>query len=300
MKGWKRSLISAAGLAALSVGALGSKVVSNSSGSGGAASASASAPAASSVAATTSASAAPSASAASTAAADTGKHITYRVLPTKNTGLQLLQTLFDSKDYPGPQMVAALDKDLVWPNNVVEQFRDCGAVNSMYIPDDHSVNLCYELAGYFYQTLPKLMKGASPTKVTIDAMIFTQLHETGHALIKEMNIGAMGNEETDVDGFATVVLLKGGLGQVAIDGAVAMLSLLGITGTKPDYLNEHPPSQERFAEILCMVYGSDPTGYAKLVADHVVDADRAPKCQAEYENTAKVWQTLLAPHERAK
>jgi hypothetical protein len=252
------------------------------------------------------ASATPSAS--SSASAPMGGTVSFVVKPTQHADLQLLQALFDSKDYPGAAIAKALSGGFVWPNDVTEQVLDCGVLNAFYDPTKHTVNLCYELAGYYYGFFAKAgpffaragLAGKTPTSATVEAMTFTQLHETGHALIKELGIGAMGNEETDVDGFATVTLLKAKLPQVARDGAVAMISLLGITGAKPQYFDEHPPSQERFAEILCIVYGSDPSANADLIANHLVDAARAPKCQAEYTNTLQVWDTLLKPHEKAK
>jgi hypothetical protein len=308
-KGWieminrtKGLLLGAAAIAACTIGCNNSSSGSAGTASSAAASASA-APAAASASVAASASAAPSASAASlapTAPVATG-HLTYKVLPTKIQELQLLQTMMDSKEYPGGALVQGLDQAFAFPNDVTELVRDCGTINAFYEPSTHTVNLCYELIGFFYGVFAKAkIPGQTPTQGAMAATLFTQLHETGHALIKELNIGAMGNEETDVDGFATVFLLKLGANGVARDGAIAMYSMLGLTGPKPDYFNEHPPSQERVAEILCLVYGSDPSANADLIAKHLVEAERAPKCAAEFQNTSKVWKELLDPHLKAK
>jgi hypothetical protein len=255
---------------------------------------------------TTSASSSSSSTTTSSSAGTTAKGggvLSFEVKPTQHSGLDILHSVFVGPDYPGAKLVGLFNDALVFPNNVVERVRDCGTINSFYSPDDHSVNLCYELAGFYYEFFDKnanLRGRQSSTQMMIRTMTFTQLHESGHMLIKELGIGAMGNEETDVDGFATVFLLEAKAPDMAIDGALAMISLLQLSGPKPQYFDEHPPSQERFAEILCLVYGSDPAGQAGLIAAFPPLAARSQKCVGEFNNTVKVWDELLAPHSKKK
>jgi hypothetical protein len=247
-------------------------------------------------AAAASASAAGAGSGAS--AQDRKGHLTFKVQPTKNQSLQLLQTMFDGSSYPGGPLTKALDDKIAWPHDVLIQVRDCGVLNAFYNPQDHTVNLCYELAAYFFQYFSKHPLPEGPTAALIEAMTFTQLHEMGHMTIAELDLGAMGNQETDADGFATTLLLDGdAVGKhMARVGAVTMLALLKASGSKPQYFDEHPFSMERFSEILCLVYGSNPSAGADLIAEKLVLVSRAPKCQEEYTNTEKAWDKLLESH----
>jgi len=245
---------------------------------------------------TASASVAPTAAVSATAP-QAGGHLTWVVQQTKNTNWQRLQTLLDSHAYPGPAITKMFDDQYAWPRNVVIQTRDCGVPNAAYSPSDHTVSLCYDLAFYFWEWFSKHpFQGKSTTQAVIDAMTFVQLHESAHMAIAELQTGSMGNQESDADGFATMLLLNGNawMRQIPRVGATTMLALLNLSGPRPQYFNEHPPSQERFGDILCHVFGSDPAGNADLIAKQLVQVQRAPKCQQEFIDTKSVGDAARA------
>ncbi|MET0284227.1 MAG: DUF4344 domain-containing metallopeptidase, partial [Polyangiales bacterium] len=58
---------------------------------------------------------------------------------------------------------------------------------------------------------------------------------------------------------------------------------------------EHSLNQQRFYQILCLVYGSNPRAYQALVSDGVLPASRAQRCPAEYAQKSAAWEQLLEP-----
>ena len=137
----------------------------------------------------------------------------------------------------------------------------------------------------------------------------TFLHELGHALIAELKLPATGPEEDAADEFSTMMLLAvAGEDAIGHDAALASAqAFLDIwefrkaqNGTTVDALpfwDEHGLDFKRAANIICLMYGSDPVRFAPLAAA----TDMQPKqkdwfCQRDYERKAAVWETLLAPH----
>jgi len=66
----------------------------------------------------------------------------------------------------------------------------------------------------------------------------------------------------------------------------------------PLFLNwgEHSLSEQRFYNILCLVYGSNPEKFNFLVEDGDLPEERAEICPSEYERKVNSWDTLLSPY----
>jgi hypothetical protein len=127
---------------------------------------------------------------------------------------------------------------------------------------------------------------------------FVFLHEVGHALIDQLELPITGREEDAVDQLATVVVTDAeeGAGTIAVSAA----ALFGAFAANresfevADFWDEHSLDEQRFFNLLCWVYGADPSVYGEI-ADYGVGEDRLARCEEEFAQVRNSWETLLAP-----
>jgi hypothetical protein len=224
-----------------------------------------------------------------------GKFI-FKFLPAKNTAFQPYQALFEHGRLPS--LVSVLEIVRL-PRSLPIVTLECGQVNAFYTSEHHAVVLCYELAHDFYT---KFRKGGADDETasnqTLNALTFVLLHEMGHAVVGELELGVTGGEEDAVDDLAALLLVDAKQPGWAVDGAVSM-ALLDAAG-KPPYFDEHSIGEQRFYNITCIVYGSDPESHGALVTGKVLPERRAVRCAKEYAQKNRAWETLLGPHIRRK
>jgi len=67
-------------------------------------------------------------------------------------------------------------------------------------------------------------------------------------------------------------------------------------GDKTPFWDEHAFNGQRFYNVLCMIYGSDPQKYGQFVTSGNLPKDRAQRCFEEYAKIKKGWEKLLQPH----
>lgn len=180
---------------------------------------------------------------------------------------------------------------------------NCASPNAFYMPGKHAVFLCYPMAKAAYENFVAM--GKSPqeaSNLTRDAMTFILLHELGHALIGELNLGVTGKEEDAVDELAALILIQNGKHDMAIAGTYSLVLLNRFQGKghKTPYFDEHSVSEARLYDIFCMILGSDPEKFGpQILREHPELRARAPKCPATYEKIDRAWTAMLAPHVRA-
>ncbi len=185
------------------------------------------------------------------------------------------------------------------PKDIPIVARECGTPNAFYSPQKHAISVCYELADVFYTSfITQQMADKDASKMTLDGLTFTLLHEMGHALIAELDIGVSGGEEDNVDDLAGLILIQNKKPEWAVAGPVALMQLT--KGQKPAYFDEHSISEQRLGNILCMIYGSNPQAHGKILENMPELRPRAPKCPKEYAQRDKFWTQALTPHTRTK
>jgi hypothetical protein len=126
--------------------------------------------------------------------------------------------------------------------------------------------------------------------------LWTLVHEMGHALIAELNVGILGREEDAADCIATIALLHGStdfgipnqLDEIEFIVSTAEAwrvewELERLNATTAAYSDAHSLDIQRFYNILCLLYGSDPDKYGELTIRLGLPYDRALGC-AEYEH----------------
>lgn len=210
-------------------------------------------------------------------------------------------------------LIARLDAALRLPLDITVTFEVCGEVNAYYDPESRRVVLCDELLSGLATTLAA--PGADPRMVAsaaTGATVFFLLHELGHALIHTLDLPAVGREEDAVDQLATVLLVRelgvGGI-ETALDGALGLAELDAAEADvlaaepgeaegspEPVYWDEHSFGEQRFYDIVCLVYGSNPDGHADLVGQDYLPPERADICPDEWDVVSRAWERLLAPY----
>jgi hypothetical protein len=58
----------------------------------------------------------------------------------------------------------------------------------------------------------------------------------------------------------------------------------------------HSFNQQRFYDILCLVYGSNPTNNKGLIGPNILPIERAGGCTQEYSRVNRAWGQLLVPY----
>ena len=56
---------------------------------------------------------------------------------------------------------------------------------------------------------------------------------------------------------------------------------------------EHSLSEQRYYNVICFMYGSDPQGYQELVSEGTLPESRAARCEEEYRTLIRDWERLL-------
>lgn len=64
------------------------------------------------------------------------------------------------------------------------------------------------------------------------------------------------------------------------------------------FWDEHGLSIQRYYNLLCLLYGSDPAAFWPVVAQSGIGVGRARKCEHEFEQKLKSWERLLGPYLR--
>ncbi|SKA12491.1 DUF4344 domain-containing metallopeptidase [Photobacterium toruni] len=159
---------------------------------------------------------------------------------------------------------------------------------------------------YITQLLQHITKtGAYTTQqqryqATTDALLLTLLHEIGHAYILDRAIPILGNNETMVDNFVTVLLLndieRGD--EIAIN-SYQLFSASKLNGTPLSdnhFIQQHSLSQQRYQHILCLVYGSNPTRYQHLFDSYPLAQrqQQQRQCNDIYSTTEQGWLYYLS------
>lgn len=200
-------------------------------------------------------------------------------------------------------LAGGLNEFLVLPVDITVSVQECGDANAYYAPDSHKIVMCYELINSFVKDLSAIEKDQEQLYTdAVFAAMFVFFHETGHALIDVLELPSTGKEEDAVDQLATLILtLAGNEGEEIALAAAKQFALAADKQTNIEGLafwDEHSLDPQRFYNIVCLLYGSNPDKYTSLVKAVELPEDRAGRCPAEYTKVANSWMTLLAPYVR--
>ena len=194
------------------------------------------------------------------------------------------------------QIVPQLDAALQLPHDIPITFKKCDEENAFYDAETATITMCDELVD-FYATL--FSEYEDKKDAIVGSLVSVFLHELGHGLIHQFGLPAVGKEEDAVDQLATVVLVASGEvgNQMALDGAFSWVAEGEAQGkdTTP-FWDEHSLNEQRFYNMMCLIYGSDPDGFSEVITDKELPEERAEQCPDEYKAISTSWNKLLAPY----
>lgn len=239
-----------------------------------------------------------------------GVHFAYEYVKPKNPELEPFYKLASDGDFLRqlPE-IKAIDGLLMLPRPIKFVMAECGEPNAFYMPERGEVVMCYETMKVLLERGQQLAKDqdlgdAYAQKYLAANLRFILLHETGHALIDLLDIPITGREEDAVDQLATTLMQRfAGVNESSrqVSENLRMASnwfLARSTGAYnlDAYADEHALGEQRYFNLQCLVYGSNPARYLGIVTEGDLPEARAKTCPAEARRVDKAWLRLLLPH----
>lgn len=186
-------------------------------------------------------------------------------------------------------IASGLNSAFALPHDVAVGMAECGQPNAFYSPDDNQLIICYEMFAFLIE-----IYGDDSDKIS-GVLVFVLFHELGHAVIDVYDLPAVGREEDAADQLAAVILVNAGEEESA--GVLWAADFFDRTaGSELDFADEHSLNQQRVYNLLCWLYGSDPSKYSSIVTSGVLPESRAERCPDEYAQVLRAWNRLLDPY----
>jgi len=238
------------------------------------------------------------------------------------------QTIYQTlKDARSLEAMRQFLSPLRLPRRLTLRIRGCdGEVNAFY--DDNVVTVCYEYLDYIEKSAPKetTKAGITPKDVLVGATVDVFLHEVGHAVFDMLEVPVLGREEDAADFFSAYIILQlppetahrliSGIAylyaqDVKKSGDQTLADAQKAAASDPkaaaqdaarrknalikSFADEHGLPGQRYFNLLCVAYGSNPKVFADAITVGQLTKDRAEGCEDEYNQIEFAFQTLIGP-----
>lgn len=193
--------------------------------------------------------------------------------------------------------LAWLSRNLDLPGTVPVVFESCGVSNAFYHPAKRSITLCYEYIDERHNLIRANL--SQPTNEKVNDALIRQVqhvlnHEVGHAIVHQLQLPVLGREEDAADGFSAFILLERGTPADAYSVLQGALSNSQKSFFATDnQADEHSLNDQRFFNLLCWMYGSDPTRFAGYARQGRLPAARQSRCGFEWSQLRSSWVSVL-------
>lgn len=220
-----------------------------------------------------------------------------------------LRGLYDAlKAHGALEKIQKILSPLRLPEPLVVKTTECAKVNASYRREGRvpTVVICYEL---LQQVLDSLPKDTTPEGVTADdakvgQVLYLTLHEVGHAVFDIFDVPVFGQEEDAADSFATYILLQFAEARRLVGGAAwAWSAYMRNYKMNPTirlrltaFADNHGLPQERFYNLACLAFGSNPVKFAVLAEKDYLPPGRSLRCAYEYARLARAFKKEIGPH----
>lgn len=193
------------------------------------------------------------------------------------------------------------------PVELTVKTAECGKVDAWYRRENlqPTVTICYELLKHILDSLPQeTTAGITPEDAKIGQVLWLTLHEVGHANFDIFKVPMFGHEEDAADNFATYIMLQFTDARRLIGGAAwAWSAYMRDYKRNPvvqvrlaSFASDHGQPQERFYNLLCLAFGSNPVLFADLAQEGYLPLTRTRGCQYEYNAVADAFHREIVPH----
>ncbi|AKC87935.1 DUF4344 domain-containing metallopeptidase [Pseudoxanthomonas suwonensis] len=205
--------------------------------------------------------------------------------------------------------VQAIDGMFVLPRPLRLVMAECGGAGALYRPAGTEVVLCYETLRALYERGQDQQRTLGlgegyPLRYVRASMRFMVLHEIGHALVDLLDLPVTGRQEDAVDQLATILMLRFASGDETPEEVIDNMRLAAnwllsnSTGAYDlhAYADVHALGEQRYFNLQCMIFGTDPAGFADMVAARDLTPERAAGCEREMRQVVRAWLRLLLPY----
>ena len=186
---------------------------------------------------------------------------------------------------------------------------NCEYPNAFYYPKE--IVICYEYISHTHWKFKDYFDSVHgdnwPPYVdlnysTINVIDSTFYHEMGHALIDIYELPITGPEESVADQFGAYMVIgyleqeiaQDTMMDTAIDFWLAAEENPDLTESA--FADTHALNQQRFYDLACWAYGSDPDYHQYMwSSEDWIPENRLYWCELEYVTTMYAWDILLAP-----
>lgn len=195
-------------------------------------------------------------------------------------------------------LVDALNLLFVIPRNVGVRFAECGEANAFFSPEDMQISMCVELLAELQTAFTETYDDEDErAEAVVGAFTAVLLHEAGHALVHVLEIPITGREEDAVDQLSAWTLIESEMGDAVLSSAASYYTTEQ-TAEDEVMADEHSLNQQRYFNLVCWVYGSNPDANADLLEEWELPEARAQRCPGEYAQLRSSWAKLLDGHLR--
>jgi hypothetical protein len=183
------------------------------------------------------------------------------------------------------------------PRTLTLKGTSCGEANAWYDNQTDVITFCYELVRDFIKSASNSAKfNLTPEQAVIGPFMFIVLHETAHAVFSVLAVPILGREEDAADQVAAYAAtqLGGDFAERMLRAAAFMYD--SDSARKPgedDFADVHGLDRQRFYNVLCLAWGSDPKRYAFAKDLGKLPDERAEGCADEYHQVRYAVQTLI-------
>lgn len=189
------------------------------------------------------------------------------------------------------------------PRTITLSFTGCdGDSNAYYADETAIVTFCYEYLSDIYRGAAEYhdRHPTTPLGHMIDGPVaFVLLHESGHAVFDLLQVPILGRMEDAADYFAAVHLLRMGKEAARLLAGAAWAYRHDTRSTEldeSDFADSHGLDAQRYYNIVCLAYGSDPSYYRTVLNDAALPENRAEWCGLEYRQALYAVQKLISPY----
>jgi hypothetical protein len=184
------------------------------------------------------------------------------------------------------------------PRSLTLKAESCDEPNAWFDPETDVITFCYELVEEFVRSAGKTERfGLTPEQAVIGPFGFIVLHESAHAVFELLKIPVLGREEDAADQVAIFAVLRigGDFAERMLRGAAFMYDqdARARTVAEGDFADVHGLDRQRYYNVLCLAWGSDPKRYAFAKDLGRLPDERAEACAEEFAHVRYAVETLI-------
>jgi hypothetical protein len=197
------------------------------------------------------------------------------------------------------EMAQALNTIFVLPKDISLRYAECGEANAYYDPNAREITMCLELMQSMAETLDGQFEDEDSTAEALaGAYLAVVLHEAGHALVDVLEIPVTGREEDAVDQLSAWMLIEADDADSVLGAAASYYTEDEESAGDDEFADEHSLDRQRYFNLVCWAYGSDPENQEDLIESWGLPEARAERCEDEYAQLDRSWTRLLGEHLR--